>query len=104
MPVPSSDDEALKALMPRFERLMPFLRSAAASPSTDVLQALSSTVVELDTALRDAAAAGPSDVSRAMIAASAAARRAVDPAFTGDRQAQAHDAAGLLEAARIAMR
>jgi hypothetical protein len=96
--------EALRPLVARFERLVPFLQSAAATASPDVLRALGSSIDELETALRQFVAPAESgDAYGALLSAVAPARRAVDPGFAGDRVAQARQAAMLVEAAKTVL-
>jgi hypothetical protein len=96
--------EALRPLVARFERLVPFLQSAAATASPDVLRALGSSIDELETALRQFVAPAESgDAYGALLSAVAPARRAVDPGFAGDRAAQARQAAMLVEAAKTVL-
>lgn len=97
---PSSDAAALVPLIERFERVAPFLLSAARSPSPDVLAALGQVLVPLDRSIRDTAASGEAEAVRRLLAsASASALRAADPIFAGDRLAYAHDAVALVREA-----
>ena len=94
----------IKPIVARFERLVPFLQSAAATASPDVLRALASSVDELETSLRQfVPAADAADAHGALVSAVAPARRAVDAGFAGDRVAQARQAAMLVEAAKTVM-
>jgi hypothetical protein len=96
--------ESMQPLIGRFERLVPFLQSAAATASPDVLRALASTLNELDASLRQIVPAPETaDAHGALVSAVAPARRAVDVSFAGDRIAQAKQAAMLVEAARTVM-
>jgi hypothetical protein len=95
---------ALRPVLARFERLVPFLQSAARTPAADVLRALASNVDELDASLRQIAT-GPdtSDAHAALVSALASARRTVDGTFVGDRVAEAHQAGMLVEAAKTVL-
>jgi hypothetical protein len=94
----------IKPIVARFERLVPFLQSAAATASPDVLRALASSVEELETSLRQLVpTADAADAHGALVSALAPARLAVDAGFTGDRVAQARQAAMLVEAAKTVM-
>jgi hypothetical protein len=96
--------ESMPPLVGRFERLVPFLQSAAATASPDVLRALASTLDELDASLRQVVPAPETaDAHGALVSAVAPARRAIDVSFAGDRIAQAKQAAMLVEAARTVM-
>jgi len=100
----AASGESLQPLVGRFERLVPFLQSAAATASPDVLRALGSTIDELETSLRTfVPSAEVADAHGALASALAPARRAVDAGFAGDRVAQARQAAMLVEAARTVM-
>lgn len=92
---------SLAPVLARFERLIPFLQSATGSPGSDVLRAVASSVDEVDAALRQVPpTAETADAHAALTSALAAAKRAVDAAFTGDRTAEAHQAAMFVEAAK----
>jgi hypothetical protein len=95
-------EEALAPVVARFERILPFLQSAVKAPTPDVLRALVPTIEAVDTSLRQMNDTETAARRGLLISAAAAARRAIDPAFTGDRIAEAHQAAGLFEAAKAA--
>jgi hypothetical protein len=96
--------DALRPIAGRFERLVPFLQSATATASPDVLRALVSSVDELEASLRQLVpSADVADAHGALVSAVAPARRAVDAGFAGDRVAQARQAAMLVEAAKTVM-
>ncbi len=96
--------DVLRPVLARAERLVPFLQSAARTPAVDVLRAVSANVNEIDAALRQASPEpGTADAHAALTSALAAARRAVDAGFAGDRVAEAHQAAMLVEAAKTVL-
>ena len=80
-------------LLDRCERVLPFVQSAAKTPSPEVLQALAPLVAELSA---EADQAGIADLQAAMTAA----RQAIDPAFTGNRIVEAERAAAHVERMR----
>ena len=96
--------DVLRPVLARAERLVPFLQSAARTPAADVLRAVAANVNEIDAALRQAMPEpGTADAHAALTSALAAARRAVDAGFAGDRVAEAHQAAMLVEAAKTVL-
>ncbi|MNC87556.1 hypothetical protein D3C83_32880 [compost metagenome] len=83
---------------------MPFLESATRTAAADVLRAVSASVNDLDAALRDVPSTPETaDAHSALMSAVASARRAADAAFAGDRVAEAHQAAMLVEAAKTVL-
>jgi hypothetical protein len=96
--------EQLRAAAARFAEVIPFLLSAATTPSREVLGALAPMLEGQVAALKALSVTGDSAAAHGLlIAATAAARRASDPAFAGDRLAQAHQAVGLFESATARM-
>jgi hypothetical protein len=95
---------ALRPVLARFERLVPFLQAAARTPAPDVLRALVSNVDELEASLRQVATASDTaDAHAALTSALASARRTVEGTFGGDRVAEAHQAGMLVEAAKTVL-
>jgi cell division septation protein DedD len=92
--------ESLAPIMAKLERVLPFVQSAAKSPASDVLDALAPTLSEIDGSLKGMTGTTDAAARGLLISATASARRAVSPAFAGDRVAESHQAAGLFEAAR----
>jgi hypothetical protein len=85
----------------RFEQLTPFMTSAAASPSESVLKAVGSTLAGIQGLLLSVDVPAESRQSHDLLSSAvAAAVTAVDPAFTGDRVAQAKQATSLLTQAK----
>jgi hypothetical protein len=89
----------------RFEEIQPFLRSAVAAPTPEVLAAVAGTFAELEQALRTG------DVPRAaqpahglMLSAIQLARGAVAPTFSGDRMTQVREANAQFQAAKAQLR
>ena len=104
-PAASSSREAYRVTVQpavdRLEQLTPFLLSATASPSEQVLKAVGSTLVGIQGLLLSVEV--PPESRRAHEALSSAvttALTAVSPTFGGDRAAQAKQALSLLEQAR----
>jgi hypothetical protein len=92
--------ELLRPVLARAERLVPFLQSAARTGG-DVLRAIASNVNDVEAALRQVPSTPEiADAHSALTSALASARRAVDTGFTGDRVAEAHQAASFVEAAK----
>jgi hypothetical protein len=101
---PRPAGESLQPLVARFERLVPFVQSAARTPAPDVLRALATSVDELDASLRQfRATPDTADAHGVLLSAAAAARRAIDPGSAGDRVAEARHAAMLVEAAKTVL-
>jgi len=91
---------SLAPIVAKLERVLPFVQSAAKSPADDVLNALAPTLSEVDGSLKGITGTADAAARGLLISATASARRAVNPAFTGDRVAESHQAAGLFEAAK----
>jgi hypothetical protein len=92
--------EALRPVLERVAAIKPFLISAAQSGSPDVLGALDETLATLEASLKALhAPAAALDQHQMLIASIRTARRAMDPAFGGDRPAQAREAFVLYDAA-----
>lgn len=98
---PSAGEAYQAAVQPaveRFEQLGPFLISAAASPSESVLKAIGSTVTGIHGLLLSVEVPDEARDSHALLlSAVAAATKAADPSFDGDRSAQARQALSLLQ-------
>jgi hypothetical protein len=98
---PAAVNTALASIAARFERAVPFVQSAAKSPSPDVFAALAPTVSGIEASLREITATGESNAARGLLlSAAASARRAIDPDFLGSRIAESQQAAGLVDAAK----
>jgi len=90
-----------RRVLARLDEIGPFLQSAAADPSPDVLAAVAGTVAGVEAILRSAPVpAASSPVHDLLVAAVTTARRAVDRDFAGDRTREAAQALALFEAAR----
>jgi hypothetical protein len=95
---------AVQPVWDRFEELRPFLLSASNAPSPPVLQAIGNTVTDIRQAARRVEVpAEASEAHRLLLSALDAAATAVDPAFGGDRKAQAQLALVLLDQAKQAV-
>ena len=91
---------AVEPAVERFEQLMPFLLSAAASPSEPVLKAISSTLVGIQAALTTIDVPAESRTAHELLSSAVAtALTAANPTFSGDRAAQARQAQSLLQQA-----
>jgi hypothetical protein len=97
--------QAIGPVFARFEEIQPFLRSAVATPTPEVLAAISGTFAELEQTLR------ATDVPRTALAAHGLlvsavqlARGAVSPSFTGDRMTQVREAMAQFQAAKAQLR
>ena len=97
--------QAIGPVFARFEEIQPFLRSAVATPTPEVLAAISGTFAELEQTLR------ATDVPRTALAAHGLlvsaiqlARGAVSPTFTGDRMTQVREAMAQFQAAKAQLR
>ena len=91
---------SLASVVAQLDRVLPFVQSAAKSPADDVLNALAPTLSEVDGSLKGMTGTSDAAARGLLISATASARRAVNPAFAGDRVAESHQAAGLFEAAK----
>jgi cell division septation protein DedD len=92
--------DALRPVLARVAAVKPFVMSATQSGSPDVLGALDETLATLEASLKAMhAPATALDQHQLLISAIATARRAVNPAFSGDRSAQAREAFVLYDAA-----
>jgi len=92
--------DALRPVLARVAAVKPFVMSATQSGSPDVLGALDETLATLEASLKAMhAPATALDQHQLLISAIATARRAVNPAFSGDRTAQAREAFVLYDAA-----
>ena len=97
--------QAIGPIFARFEEIQPFLRSAVATPTPEVLAAIAGTFAELEDALRS------TDVPRnaqgahgLMTSAVQLARGAVAPTYTGDRLTQVREAMAQFQAAKAQLR
>ena len=102
-PAAAAPTVSLATVVAQFERVLPFVHSAVKSPANDVLEALGPTLSEIDASLKGMTGTTDAAARGLLISATAAARRAVNPAFSGDRVAESHQAAGLFEAAKALM-
>ena len=92
--------EQLRGVTERLAEVRPFLTSAAKSGSPDVLRALDETLSGLETTLRSLRAPATSvDQHQMFLSSIRAARKVTDVSFSGDRNAQAHEAFVLYDAA-----
>jgi hypothetical protein len=93
--------EAVQPAVERLDQLMPFLLSAVASPSEPVLKAIESTLAGIHALLATLDVPAESQTAHDLLAqAVATALTAVNPAFNGDRAAQARQAQSLLGQAK----
>lgn len=97
--------QAVEPIFARFEEIQPFLRSAVATPTPEVLAAISGTFAGLEQTLRN------TDVPRAaqsahglLTSAIQLARGAVTPTYSGDRTAQVREAMAQFQAAKAQLR
>ncbi len=92
---------AIEPVFARFEAIQPFLRSAVASPTPEVLAALGGTFGELEQSIQAVRAPKDAMASRGLlISAVQLAKGAVAPDFAGDRVAQVREATAQFKAAR----
>jgi cell division septation protein DedD len=92
---------AIEPVFARFEAIQPFLRSAVASPTPEVLAALGGTFGELEQTIQGVKPPKDALASRGLlISAVQLAKGAVAPNFTGDRVAQVREATAQFKAAR----
>jgi hypothetical protein len=92
---------AVDPVFARFEAIQPFLRSAVASPTPDVLAALGGTFAELEQTIQGVKPPRNAQASRGLlISAVQMAKGAVAPNFTGDRVAQVREATAQFKAAK----
>jgi len=97
--------EAMAPVFARYEEIQPFLRSAVATPTPEVLAAVSGTFAELEHTLET------TNVPRAVLAphglltsAVQLAKSAVQPTFNGDRVSQVREANAQFQAAKAQLR
>ena len=97
--------QAIGPIFARFEEIQPFLRSAVATPTPEVLAAISGTFADLEQTLRN------TDVPRnamgahgLLTSAVQLARGAVAPTYSGDRTAQVREAMAQFQAAKAQLR
>ena len=96
--------EAIRPVVDRLSEIKPFLISAAQSGSPDVLRALDGTLASLDQSLKSVRPpASSADQHQMLTAVVRGARRALDPTFGGDRQAQALQAMSMYESSTVAV-
>ena len=96
--------EAIRPIVDRLTEIKPFLISAAQSGSPDVLKALDGTLASLDQTLKSVRPpAASADQHQMLTAVVRGARRALDPTFGGDRQAQAQQAMSMYESSTVAV-
>jgi hypothetical protein len=94
-------EQAVRPAIERLEQLRPFLLSATSQPTAPVLAAVGSTLTDIDQSLRGVDVPEDARQSHALLTSSIAlAKKAVDPAFSGDRGAQVQQALALLTQAR----
>ena len=93
--------DAVQPAVERFDQLTPFLTSAAASPSEPVMKAINGTLVGIQALLTTIDVPPESRTAHDHLTqAIATALTAVNPAFSGDRAAQARQAQSLLAQAK----
>jgi hypothetical protein len=97
--------QAIGPVFARFEEIQPFLRSAVAAPTPEVLAAIAGTFAELEQTLQ------ATDVPRAsqgahglLLSAVQLARGAVAPSYSGDRMTQVREAMAQFQAAKAQLR
>jgi hypothetical protein len=89
--------ETIRPVVDRLKAMEPFVLSAAASPTPDVLTALTGSLKGLQQWVQAIEAPGEMTTAHgALITGVGLALEAIDPAFTGDRAAQARQAFALL--------
>ena len=97
--------QAIGAVFARFEEIQPFLRSAVATPTPEVLAAISGTFAELEQTLRVADIPPSSQGAHGLLTSAVQlARGAVAPSFSGDRLAQVREANAQFQAAKAQLR
>lgn len=98
-------EDAVRPLVARLTEIGPFLASAVATPTDDVLAAVGGTLAQVEQPLR-AMNVPPASrpVHNVLMSAVATASRAVAPDFMGDRGAQVQRALALLDAAKGELR
>jgi hypothetical protein len=88
----------------RFEQLTPFMVSAAASPSESVLKAVGNTLIGIQGLLLSVEVSADAKHAHDLLSSAVtAATKAMDPAFSGDRSAQAKLALALLDQAKSSL-
>jgi sporulation related protein len=96
--------EAIRPIVNRLSEIKPFLMSAAQSGSPEVLKALDGSLASLDQTLKSVRPpVSATDQHQMLTAVLKNARRALDPAFSGDRQAQAQQAMAMYESSTVAV-
>lgn len=100
-PVPAAYHTSVKPAIERLDRLTPFLVSGTSAPTTSVLQALGTTLTDIDRSVRSMQVPAESRHVHALLSSAISlAMTAVDPAFDGDRAAQTRQALDLLDQAK----
>lgn len=96
--------EAIRPIVDRLTEIKPFLVSAAQSGSPEILKALDDSLATLDNSLRTLhPPATAADQHQMLTTIVRTARRALDPAFGGDRHAQALQAVSMYESSTVAV-
>jgi hypothetical protein len=102
---PINYEQAVRPFVARLSEIGPFLASAAASPSDDVLVAMGGTLAEVEHPLRSMDVPQSSrPLHNVLLSAVTTASRAFARDFTGDRVAQVQRALALLDAAKSEIR
>jgi hypothetical protein len=107
---PSSGDvnqyrQAIGPVFARFEEIQPFLRSAVATPTPEVLAAISGTFAELEQTLRSTDVPRTAQGAHGLLASAVQlARGAVAPTYSGDRMTQVREAMAQFQAAKAQLR
>ena len=97
--------QAIGPLFARFEEIQPFLRSAVATPTPEVLAAIAGTFGELEQTLRSTdVPSGAHGAHGLLLSAVQLARGAVAPSYSGDRMAQVREAMAQFQAAKAQLR
>jgi len=97
--------QAIAPVFSRFEEIQPFLRSAVATPTPEVLAAVAGTFAELEQTLRTTAVPRGSQGAHGLLTSAVQlARGAVAPTFTGDRMTQVREAMAQFQAAKAQLR
>jgi hypothetical protein len=95
---------AIQPIVDRLTEIKPFLISASQSDSPDIQKAVDDSLAPLEASLKALRPPeGAVDQHHMLTTVIRTARRAVDPAFAGDRQAQAQQAVAMFEASTVAV-
>jgi hypothetical protein len=102
---PNQYRQAIGPVFARFEEIQPFLRSAVATPTPEVLAAIAGTFAELEQTLQATDVPGGSQGAHGLLlSAVQLARGAVAPSYSGDRLTQVREAMAQFQAAKAQLR